>query len=145
VSPFPNHKVISADWSAHHRPVVEGTWTGACTIRQPGVTKGAFDDDTGTYETTPHDPHYTGKCRVQARADLTGQREAAGQQVTLGDYLVVVDLAESVQTAVGHVVKITAVDDNGDPDLVGRELTVAGVALGTLAWERDLACTDDQG
>lgn len=145
MSPLPNTRVIPTGWSAHHRPVVEGTWTGTCTIRRPGVVKGDFDEETLTYESTPHDPHYTGKCRVQVQPIFSGDREAAGQKVTVAGYLVAVDLATSDQTKVDDVVKVTGIDDNGDPTLVGRELTVSGVARGTLAWERDLTAIDDLG
>lgn len=143
--PLPNTRVIPVDWSAHHRPVVADTWTATVTIRRPGGTQGAFDEATGTYPVTPYAAHYSGKARIQVQPIFSGERDAAGQVVSVAGYLVVVDLATSDETKVDDVVKITAVDTNGDPSLVNRELTVSGVARGSLVWERDLTCLDDLG
>lgn len=138
--------VIGADWSAHHRPVVAGTWTATVAIRRPGVTQGGFNEETGTYDDPqPYPPHHTGKARVQVEPMFSGERDSAGQEVTVAGYLVVVDRDTSVDTEVGDICKVTAVDDNGDPALVDRELTVSGVAYGSLAWERDLTAIDDLG
>lgn len=144
MAPLPGTRVIPKDWAAHHRPTVAGTWTATCTIRRPGGTAGDFDEETGKRPIEPYAAHYDGPCRVQAMVDA-GEREAAGQQVTVAGYLVVVERDTSAETEVGHVVKITAVDDNGHPDLVGRELTVTGVVYGSLAFERDLTCNADLG
>lgn len=144
--PLANTRVIPEGWSAHHQPVVAGSWTADVTIRPPGNTQGEFNPATGTYDDPqPHPAHYTGRARVQVEPMFAGDREAGGQQVTVAGYLVVVDRDTSTGTEVGHIVKVTGVDDNGDPALVGRELTVSGVAYGSLAWERDLTCTDDLG
>ena len=137
--------MIPTVWADAHRPTIRGTWTGECTIRRPGGTQGEFDPETGTYPTVPHDPHHTGKCRVQVQPIFSADRETGGQEVTVAGYLVVVDRDTSTETAVGDICKMTAVDDNGDPALVGRELTVSGVAYGSLAWERDLTAIDNLG
>lgn len=135
--------VIPADWSAHHRGVVRQTWTGGCTIHHPGQApaSGTLDPESGEYPpAAAAAAHFTGACRVQVQL-TTGQSESAGEQVTVAGYLVVVDQsADAVK--VDDVVTITRVDDNGDPTLFGRRLTVTGVARGTLTWERDLTCVD---
>lgn len=136
--------VIPADWAAHHRPVAEGTMTGTCEIRHPGGTT-SFDPATGTRDTVPHPPHHTGPARLQARPAETSAGVAGEQQITTYEYLVVVDLDGSADTKVGDLVTVTAVDDNGDAALVGQMLTVTGVSSGSLAWERDLICSDYQG
>lgn len=143
--PLDNSRVIPEGWAAHHRPVVDGTFTATCEIREPGGTEGPLDRETGLRPLAPHAPHYTGGCRVQVAPMFSGEREAAGQEVTVVNYLVVVELAASAATATGHLVTFTDVDDNSDPTLVDRELTVTGVASGSLAWERDLTCVEDQG
>ena len=146
----PGTEVIPAGWSADHRPVVKGTFTATVAIRHPGGTQGAFDPETGTYPNTPHPAHYGAgatepNARIQVQPIFSGERDTAGQLVSVAGYLVVVDRDTSTATAVGDICKVTAVDDNGDPSLVNRELTVSGVARGSLAWERDLTCLDDLG
>lgn len=140
--PLPNARVIGPRWSAHHRPVVDATLTGECTIRHPAAkpTPGDLDPETGTYpDTGQATPHFTGACRVQVL--LTDSRvETAGDQVTVAGYLVVVSQT-ATEVRVGDIVAITAVDDNGSPALAGRELRVTGVARGTLTWEQDLTCS----
>lgn len=137
--------VIPSDWSAHHRPVVEGTFTAEVEIREPGGTPGPRDPGTGVVPVTPHAAHYADGARIQVAPVFSAERDSAGQEITVAGYLVVVNRDTSAQTEVGHVVKVTAVDDNGDPALVDRELTVSGVAYGSLSWERDLICIDQLG
>lgn len=145
--PLDNTRVIPDGWAAHHRPVVAQALTVDVTIREPGSTpSGPRDPETGVRPSAPHSPHFTGKARIQV-TPIAGSAEVvtADQEVTQVAYLVVVDRDESAETAVEHIVKITAVDDNADPTLVGRELTVAVVRRGSLTWERDLICIDDLG
>lgn len=138
-------RVIPTDWSAHHQPAVLGTMTAAVAIRHPGGTPGAFDEETGERGTTQHDPHYTGQARIQAQPVIGTDRTTGEQKVTVAGYLVVVSRDASAATQVDDVLKVTAVDANGDPALVGRELRITGVAYGALTWERDLTALDDLG
>lgn len=115
--------------------------TGACTIRDPdAAVEGAFDNDTGTYPTTPAPPYYTGRCRAQQQKQpqvgTTG-----GQKVSTHDYLVTVP-ASVTAVKVGHIVTVTAAVD---VSLIGRPLKVTDVQRGTEIWERDLVCTDHLG
>lgn len=136
--------VIPATWSSHHRGVVEATQTATVTGRREGATQGPLDPETGKRETVPHAPHYTGPARVQVLAS-DRDVDAAGQQLSTRTYLVTVTLTSSDEWKVDDLVKVTAVDDNGDPSLVGRDLTVTSIARGSLVWERVLTCTDDLG
>lgn len=138
-------RVIPEDWAAHNTPVVLGTMTATVELRHPGGTPGAFDDETGTRASTPHAPHYTGGARIQVQPILGGDRTTGEQRVTVVGYLVVVERNASTGTQVDDILKVTAVDDNGDPALVDRELRVTGVAYGALTWERDLSALDDLG
>lgn len=144
--PLPNTRVIPEGWSAHHRPVAEGGMTATVQVRHPGGTPGEFDPVTGTRPNVPHAPHHTGQARIQVAPVFGGgEAVAGGQEITTVAYLVAIELDGSDECKVDDLVKVTAVDDNGDPALVGRTLTVTGVARGSLAWERDLVCTDDLG
>lgn len=142
--------VIPPDWAAHHRPVVAGTFTATVEIRHPGGTPGTFDSTTGTRPLTPHVPHYGAgaripNARIQILPSMGADRETGAEQVVVASYLVVVDLAASAAVKVGDLVRITAIDGNGDQVLIGRDVTVTRVASGSLAWERDLQCTDPLG
>ncbi len=142
MSPLPNTRVIGPRWSEHHRPVADATMTGECTIRRPGSSTptGDLDSESGEYPAaTPHTPHYDGPCRVQVL--ITDTRvEAAGDQVTVAGYLVVVSQT-ATGVAAGDVVTVTAPGTNGSPALDDVELRVTGVARGTLTWEQDLTCS----
>lgn len=137
--------VIPVDWSAHHRGIVEATFTGECEIRRPGGTPGVFDPVTGTTPVTPHPVHYAGGCRVQVLPALEQEAVTGGQEVTTLGYRITVAYDAAAQLAVDDLIKLTALDDNGDPTLVGRTLKVRSFARGTLAWERDIYATDSLG
>lgn len=138
---------IPADWSAHHRQILDGTRGATITLRRPGGTQGEFDEETGTRPTTPHAPYYgDGATEPNARLQVLPsdeQEQTAGEQeiTTLG-YAVMLDHALTGMQ-LGDLCKITAVDDNGDAWLVGRELTVTSIESGSLHWERRLLCTDN--
>jgi hypothetical protein len=153
VAPFPNQSVgrpgtpvIPADWSTAPRIVMAGTRTGQCGLRHPGAATGAFDPATGTYPGAERTAYWTGSCRIQATPIFGGRPEdAAGEAITTVAYLVAVDLDAddpADQLRVGDLVRVSALDDNGDQTLIGRDLTVQSIARGTLAWERDLVCVD---
>lgn len=144
--PLPGTRVIHPRWAEHHRPVAEGGMTATVSLRLPGATAtGAFDDDTGNTPTAPHAPYHTGPARIQAMSTRAQEALAAEQQVTTLAYLVSVewDAATGEQdVAAKHLVHVDAVDANGDPTLVGRDLVVQEVVHGSLVFERDLICTD---
>lgn len=132
-----------ADWAGAGVVVTVGdVWTAECTIRRPGGVRGAFNTATGSYPTVPHDPHYTGLCRVDVLTVGSGTVEAAGEQLTTLGYLVVVDLTASTEVQVGDLVTITANLANGDPLLVGRSVQVESFYRGAMPWQRNLVCTD---
>lgn len=141
----PGTPVIPQSWSQAPRVIVGKTMTGRCEIRRPGAVKSStFNTTTGTYPMTPPAPHFTGPTRVQVlnaqeRAQLVGD-----QPVTTVGYRVVVPLDANL-VEVDDVVTVTCTDDNGDPVLVDHELIVRSFAVGSLAWERDLICTDNLG
>lgn len=146
--PRPGSHVIHLDWARHHRPVAAATHTATVAIRRPGGTPGVFDPDTGRTPVEPFTSHHSGTARIQVLTAAEQETLVGGQEVTTLGYRVTVDhdaATGAVDFAVNDLVDVTAVDDNGDPTLVGRTLTVVAVARGSLAWERVLAATDDLG
>lgn len=140
----PGTPVIPAAWSQAPRVVFSKTRTAWCAIRRPGGVEGTFNPTTGTRPITPNAPHFTGSARIQ---ELTAQDQAklvAEQQVTQTSYLIAVALA-ATQVAVDDIVTVTCFDNNGDPILTDHEFTVRSLSRGSLAWERDLICTDYLG
>lgn len=138
----PGTPVIPDIWSTAPRVVIGKTLTATCAIRHPGGVKGAFNSTTGTYPITPHAPHFTGAARVQVLNAQEREQLVADQDVTTVGYRVVVPL-EADQTQVDDVVTVTVVNEHGDPVLPDHDLVVTSVATGSLAWERDLICTDN--
>lgn len=134
--------VIPPDWSAHHRQVVDETHTATVTLRRPGGTRGAFDRASGTYPMTPNAVYFTGPARIQVLADTAQVALVAEQESSSLRYAVMLDHAAS-GIQLDDLCTVTAVDDNGDASLVGRDLTVESIARGSLHWERRLICTDD--
>lgn len=137
----PNTPVIPAGWSAHHRPAANSTHTATVQLRRPGGTTGAFDRETGTTPVTPHTPYYEGPARIQILPSETQEVDAAEQEISLTRYAVMLDAAVT-GFELEDLCQVTAVDANGDPWLVGRDLTVYAFESGSLHWERRLLCTD---
>lgn len=146
--PLPGTVVIPSGWSAHHRPVATGGQTATCSLRRPGGTGKSFNSTTGTTTDTPHTAYVTGaKCRVAELTPTVAARLFGEQQVTTGTLFVTVDwtTAGAATVQIDDVLTVTAVDDNGDPSLVGRPLRVDGIGRGSLEWERVLAVVDNEG
>jgi Family of unknown function (DUF6093) len=134
--------VIPADWSAHHRPVLSTTHTATVQLRRPGGVRGAFDDATGTWALTPFEPYFEGAARVQVMPADEQQQTTGEQQVSTLGYAVMLD-SDVTGMQLEDVCTVTAVDDNGDAWLVGRELLVKSIESGSLHWERRLLCSDN--
>lgn len=141
--PFPNTRVIPNGWAAHHRPVAEGGMTAAVHIPGP-PGESTWDDETQTTRIPPGADIYLGPARIQLLTLTEAQRMVAEQEITTLAYLVAITL-EATDVDVNDEVIVDQVHDDGDQSLVGRRLRVRAVARGSLAWERDLVCTDDLG
>lgn len=141
----PGTAVMPAVWSAGHRPVVEAAFTASCEMRRPGDASTILDPTTGKTTRVPRPVHYAGPCSVEVLS--AGEQEAltGDQQVTTVGYRVSIAYDVAPELRVDDLVKVTAVDDNGDPTLVGRVLKVLSFARGSVAWERDINCVDDLG
>ncbi|HEY1118755.1 MAG TPA: DUF6093 family protein, partial [Acidimicrobiales bacterium] len=134
----PGTPVLPAGWSAGHRPVVEATFTASCEIRHKGTVAGGINQTTGETTRTPNAPHYTGPCTVQVLPALEQAAVTGDQEVTTLGYRVTITYDAAPALKVDDLVKITAVDDNADPTLVGHDLLVQSFVRGSVSWERDI-------
>lgn len=143
-------RVIPADWSAHHRQVLDTTRTATVTLRRPGGTAGTFDRDLGEWVGGSANAPYYGagatepNARIQVMPTVGSDqvRELVEQDVSTLAYSVLLDDAvDGVQLK--DVLTVTGMDDNGDQALIGQDLVVASIESGSLHWERKLVCILD--
>lgn len=141
--PRPGTPVVPAGWEQHHRPVANATMTATCDITRPDPdSPPVFDPETGTTTQPTITVVTQSPCRVQETdTGSASEAVAAGQQITAHTYLVTLPYPTD-EVEIDDTVTITAASD---PSLTGRGLTVADVMRGSLLWERDLICVDDQG
>jgi hypothetical protein len=135
--PLEGSRVIPADWEAHHRPVLETTWTATITFRRFTGTS-THDPNTGS---TSRDSIvvYSGPVRIQHHETTSAGSVIAGaQKVTIHDYQVSGPVEMDLQRD-----DFGTVDTCNDPTFIGRELTVTDVQRGSLLFQRDVICTDD--
>lgn len=140
--PFPNTVVVHADWSEHHAPVAAGFQTSTVTVGFPtGTGYDPDTDDTGaTYSTI-----YSGPAAIQA-VDQPQQADVAGQSLAGHTYLVELDFlaasSEDGDLAPGARLHVTA--SPNDPLLLGQNLWVIDVQMGSERFSRVLLCSDNQ-
>ncbi|WP_067428349.1 DUF6093 family protein [Nocardioides jensenii] len=134
--------VIPTDWSAHHRPIVTDTHGATVSLRRPGGVRGAFDEATGKWATVANEPYYEGYARIQVLPANAQEKTAAEQEISTLGYAIMLDHAVTGMQ-LDDLVAVAAVDDNGDPWLLTRELTITSIEGGSLHWERRLLCTDN--
>ena len=135
--PLEGSRVIPAGWEAHHRPVLETTWTATVTFRR---FTGASTHDPNTGSTSRDSVVvYTGPCRIQHHETTSAGSVIAGaEKVTTHDYQVSGPVSMDLQRD-----DFGTVDTCNDPTFVGRELTVTDVQRGSLLFQRDVICTDN--
>lgn len=131
----PGTAVVPEGFGPDHAPVAEGSQTAWIVIRRPGDTQ-EWDEETEQMVTVPHDPTYTGGCRVQSRQTGSGRTVtvAADPEVT-ASYTIAVPVTATV--AAGMVGLVTETDD---PLLDGRTVIVRQLLHGSLLVERVLLC-----
>lgn len=146
MSPLPGWNVIPPKWEEAHRPTAESSMTGVCDILLPNGPQ-PYEPDPFWQPWATTD---TGvPCRVQDSASSRqGGIIVADQSTTTRQYLVTLPLDRARQIRAGeggHIIRVTGYRPGyaGDPALIGRELRVAQVMLGTLQWERDLVCVEN--
>jgi hypothetical protein len=131
----PGTAVIPTGWEASHRPVAEKTMTAAIELRHPG-TRQEWSDALEQMVAVPHDPYYSGTCRVQAMATKALNVAVAEDPETVASYLITVPA-----TVAPSELDLGTIADSGDALLDGRVLVVDQVVLGSVRFERDLFCT----
>ncbi len=118
--------------------------TGTCTIGEPdgdAVYNPGTGDTTQDWTVT-----YVGVCRIQAFTTRgnPAQTVQAGQRMSGSGYLVGLDDerpgADEVQP--GMRVRVTSAPN--DRQLVGEDLWVVDIILGTERFQRDLLCSTNQ-
>lgn len=139
--PFDNTRVIPTDWSTHHQPVAAGGMNATVTI---GNTQTAPTHDAETDDTTAGwSTDYTGPARVQPLNDAQ-QADVAGQQVSGRTYLVQLDAAHVGADEIVPAARVLVDAAVNDAQLVGQELWVVDVQMGSERFTRDLVCSDNQ-
>lgn len=137
----PGTGVIPTGWAAAHRPTLAATHTVTIAWRAPGGTVGAFDPATLDKTVTPAVAYATTLARVQVLSPQGQDVLVAEDDVTVVGYQVTVDVG-TTDYKVGHIGKVTAVDDNADPTLAGKSLRIESVARGSHVFERVLICVE---
>lgn len=120
------------------RAEAEAAMPDTCTITRSGGEP-VFDPNTGTYTPAAPSTVYTGRCRVQAKAD---EVVAAGDQpVTLRRFTASLPVA----TSGIEVDDVLTVTDSADADLVGLSLRVVDAKSGTWLVARRLTLEHNAG
>lgn len=119
-----------------HRVLAEDVMTAVVALRLPGWASRELDEESAEYTEVPHEPYFTGPCRVRALGGAD-QPVVGDNTYTVGAYLVTVPV-EAAEVAEGHLATVTG---SGDPLLDGRELRVDDVVRGSQLVERELICT----
>lgn len=125
------NKVIPPGWAEHHRPVANATMTATGTIvRDEGPPK--------TWPAPPFNERVLVQCefRVQElKRELSPM--PGGQPTEVRQYLITMPLALAPADL--------RVGDEGDNVLVvGRRFQIKQKMAGSLLWEMDLICTENQ-
>lgn len=147
VSPLSSTRVFDPRWSEHNRPVSEGAQEARIRLSRPGTAAGVFDPATGSK--SPGEPDlvlYEGPARIQALRTTREEALTGEQSVPVATYLVQINF-DADPTRVGSKgdkAEVLEVSSNGDPQIVGRKLYVERVLFGSLMWERNIYCSDDE-
>lgn len=134
--PFPGSRVIHPRWEAHHRPVLETTWTATITFKRASGPP-VHDPETGS-TSQPTTTVYSGPCRIQEHQISAHEADAAAQRITTHAYQVSGPVEMNLELD-----DVGTVDASNDPTLVGRPLRVTDIQRGSLLFQRDVTCIDD--
>lgn len=140
-------QVIPARWSEAPRTIVAKAFTGCGSLRHAGSTSGSFDAETGTYpDAVARTTYWSGACSVAVEPLFANHAEDTAQEpVTTVGYTIELDLSATDpadELRIGDLFHVDQLDSNGDPLLVGRDLTITSIARGSLAWGRVLGAVD---
>lgn len=140
--PLGNTRVIPAGWSRAHAPVAAGGMNATVTVSntRTGTTHNPGTDDTTS---TWSSEYAAGPARIQA-LNQSEQQDAAGQQVSGRAYLVQLDVGHEGADDIAAGARVLVDAAVNDALLVGQELWVVDVQMGSERFTRDLVCSDNQ-
>lgn len=131
MTPLPNMKPIPDGWAAAHRPVAEATMTAPARFLRIAEGPPPYplpEDWTGEAEVWATD------VRVQ-ELKRDGQPVPTEQPTTLREYLITAPLG-------GPAIRV---GERGDViEAVGRRFNIQSSMAGSLLWEQDFICTENQ-
>jgi hypothetical protein len=140
--PFDNTRVLPVDWSRHHQPVAAGGMNATVTIGNTQSERAhnvETDDTTATWS----NEYDHGPARIQALNDAQ-QADVAGQEVSGRTYLVQLDANHDGADEIDPGARVLVHTAVNDAQLVGQELWVVDVQMGSERFTRDLVCSDNQ-
>lgn len=137
MSPLPGYKVIPRRWAEHHRPVANSTMGAPCVIKRISDGPPPFPLPEGwSNDETIH----TTLCRVQELKNEGGGTPGE-QPTTERRYLVPLPLTNGEGVALPEL----RAGEQGDViHTIGRQLRIVQIMFGSLEWERDVICVDNQ-
>lgn len=120
---------------------IEAGFLDECEIRDPG--RDTYTPATNSVVHIPGALGYAGACSVAAAGTLTGggRTSHGGEPETERAYWVSIPRNATPAPGTGQIVTITAVNDEGDPELLTKTLLVGEVRYGTRMARRILRCT----
>ncbi len=139
--PFPGTRVIPVGWSRHHQPVAAGGMNAEVTIGTRGET--THDPETDSTTTTSWSQKYAGPARIQALTQAE-VHDLAGQAVVGRPYLVQLDARRPGADKIRSGMRTHVLAAINDAQMVGDDLWVVDVQMGSERFTRDLVCTDNQ-
>lgn len=132
MSPLPNTRVIPLGWAEHHRPAAAGTRTTQGQLMRSNGQPIPYPLPEGW---TGADQVWQGTVRVQ-QSNWATDPVPGLQPTQLRRYLITADV---------YVLQDIRVGEDGDIMVVGgRQYRVHQALHGSLLWEADLYCIDNQ-
>lgn len=141
--PLLNTVVVHPDWSEHHAPTAAGFQTSQVTVGFP-TGPPVYDPDTDD-TTTTYSNVYTGPAAIQA-VNSPIQANVAGQTLAGRSYLVELDFdaSSSEDGDLAPGARLHVIDSPNDPLMLGQNLWVVDVQMGSERFSRVLECSDNQ-
>ena len=118
------------------RAAVTGSMVDECRITGPG-TGSTYNPATKTSTRTPGETKHEGATYLQEPTNQPRTVDFGGEATQVTGYVAAVDIAWD-DVEVGDTYTLTAVNEHGDPRLIGRDFKVAKVGVDTFAAQRIL-------
>jgi hypothetical protein len=115
----------------------------SCTITTGDVRTGDGHRNYATGAWVPATPVllYSGLCYVSANSNsVAGVYSVGGQTSEERKYEISIPKDSLADIALNDILTITAIHEDGDPELVGRQFIIEHIAAGTYAVLRKMQC-----